>query len=392
MRAWVRGLVAIAALAATACDKVALLAPTGATITLAAAATIVPSGASTQLTAFVIESSGTPVQNGTTVRFITDIGTVTPTETQTQNGVAIATFNAGTGSGVATVRALSGGAANLATGATNVVTITVGSAAVTTVSVRAAPSSVPASGATVSVTASVVATGNRPLGNVPVTFSSTTGTLSAASATTDANGEAAVQLTTNRESIVTAAVGGIQGTVTVTVAATAGVTLAATGAAAGSPSSVTVTPTAGTSSRVVLAWGDGASSDLGLVSAATIATHVYANPGVYTISAAATDGAQTFTTAVAVTVTPRPGPTITVAPATAAVGANFVFTVTPNAANGIRSVQVDFGDTETADLGVITSAATVSHQYTSSGPKTVRVTQTDANGNSTSAVVIVTVT
>ncbi|MEQ1572709.1 MAG: Ig-like domain-containing protein [Vicinamibacterales bacterium] len=388
--------VAAAALAAAACDKVPLLAPTGSTITLTASSTIVPSGGSTQLTAFVNESSGTPVQNGTSVRFVTDIGTVAPAEAHTQNGMATATFNAGGGSGVATIRALSGAAANPATEGTNAVTITVGSAAVDTVTVRASPSVVPASGGTVSVTASVVGTGNRPLVSVPVTFSSTNGTLSVASAVTDADGHATVQLTTNRESVVTAAVSGKQGTVTVTVGATAGVSLTATGAAAGLPSSVVVTPTAGTSSRVILTWGDGSSSDLGLVSAVTTATHVYSNSGAYTITATATDGGQTFTTSTVVTVAARPSVTIAVASPAGGSGpaatTTFQFTVTPNAANGVRSVKVDFGDGSTAlDLGAITTAASVTHKFTA-GTYTVRATQTDNNNADTTAVVAVTAT
>ncbi len=388
--------IATAALAAAACDKVPLLAPTGSTITLAASSTFVPSGGSTQLTAFVNESSGTPVQNGTTVRFVTDIGTVAPAEAQTQNGVATATFNAGSASGVATIRALSGAAANPATEGTNAVTIAVGSAAVDTVTVRASPSVVPAGGGTVSVTASVAGTGNRPLASVPVTFSSTNGTLSAPSAVTDANGHATVQLTTNRESVVTAAVSGKQGTVTVTVGATAGVTLTATGAAAGLASSVVVTPTAGTSSRVVLTWGDGTSSDLGLVSAISTATHVYSNPGTYTIGATATDGTQTFTTSAIVTVAARPSVTIAVTSPAGGSGpaatTTFQFTVTPNAANGVRNVKVDFGDGSTAlDLGAITTAASVTHQF-AAGTYTVRATQTDSNNADTTAVVAVTAT
>ena len=102
-------LVVVVALLA-ACDKVPLLAPANSTITLSANATIIPTGGTVGLTAFVTESSGTPVQNGTTVRFTTTLGTVTPTEAQTTNGIAVATFQAGTASGVAEVHAISGGA------------------------------------------------------------------------------------------------------------------------------------------------------------------------------------------------------------------------------------------------------------------------------------------
>lgn len=396
-------LAAVVALAAASCDKVPLLAPTGATIVLSTSSIVLPTGGTATLTAFVSEAGaaaeqgGTPVQNGTTVRFITDIGEVSPASTEAHHGIATATFT-GSASGVATVRALSGSAANPATGGTNAETITIGAAAVDAVAVREAPSSVPASGGTVSVTASVTATSNRPLSGISVAFSSANGTLSAASATTDANGQATVQLTTNRESVVTAAVGGKQGTVNVTLGATASVSLLTGGGTvlAGSAASVTVTPTAGTSSRVVLTWGDGsAASDLGLVSAATAATHVYANPGTFTIGATATDSGQVFTTSIAITTGPRLGPTITAAPATAkltAGAADFVFTIVPNVTNGVRNLQLDFGDGETVDLGATTATTSISHRYLTIGSKVARVTQTDASGNSSSAVVIVTVT
>jgi phosphohistidine swiveling domain-containing protein len=69
--------------------------------------------------------------NGTTVRFTTTLGSVQPVETQTINGLAVATFQAGNLSGVADVRAVSSGPTG--TGAattTNLVQITIGAAAI----------------------------------------------------------------------------------------------------------------------------------------------------------------------------------------------------------------------------------------------------------------------
>src|SRR5262245_14622294 len=161
----------VLAMLMAACDKVPLMAPTGSAITLSANASTVPTNGTVGLTAFVSESSGTPVQNGTTVRFTTTLGTVTPSETQTSNGVAVATFNAGANSGIATIHAISGGAGGgsgstsggTGTGATtttttaaNVVTITVGVAAVKTIAVNASPTSVGPNGGSVAVTASVL--------------------------------------------------------------------------------------------------------------------------------------------------------------------------------------------------------------------------------------------
>src|ERR1700752_1733863 len=72
-----------AALVAVACDKVPLLAPTASTITVTASTRVLAVGGSTEVQAFVIESSGTPVQNGTTVRFTATLGTLIPIESQT---------------------------------------------------------------------------------------------------------------------------------------------------------------------------------------------------------------------------------------------------------------------------------------------------------------------
>jgi hypothetical protein len=200
------------AVAAAGCDTAQLLAPTGSTVTLTAASVVVPTGGTTQVTAFVYESSGTPVQNGTTVRFTTNLGRVDPVESQTRNGYAVATFSAGDVSGIADVSAWSG-AAGGATGegegasATNVVQISVGSAAVETVILGANPGSLPATGGTVELTATVLGANGREMSNVFVTFASTEGQLGSTRVATDAVGQARTTLTTTQTAKVTASAG-----------------------------------------------------------------------------------------------------------------------------------------------------------------------------------------
>src|SRR5689334_7473994 len=189
----------LAMLVAISCDRVPLLAPTNSTVTLDAGSRVVESGGSTSLSATVIEQAGTPVQNGTTVRFTTTLGRVEPVEAQTRNGIATTTFFAGDDSGVAEVRATSGGAGGSSTtsggtgttpGTTtstnsNVVQIAVGAGAVDTVTVSTNPSTVSRTrNNEVSVTATVVGTGGRLLSGVPVSFSANRGTFSANSAVT----------------------------------------------------------------------------------------------------------------------------------------------------------------------------------------------------------------
>lgn len=96
--------VAASVLGLAGCEQAQLLAPTGATITVSAPTRVLPTGGSTQITAFVVEQGGTPVHNGTTVRFTTTLGQVDPVETQTRNGTAVTTFLAGNNSGIAEIR------------------------------------------------------------------------------------------------------------------------------------------------------------------------------------------------------------------------------------------------------------------------------------------------
>src|SRR5436190_4372963 len=89
------GMAIAGALAAAACDRVPLTAPTNSTITVTAPNRVLPLGGSTEVTAFVAEQSGTPVQNGTVVRFTATLGTLTPVEVETRNGLAVTMFQAG---------------------------------------------------------------------------------------------------------------------------------------------------------------------------------------------------------------------------------------------------------------------------------------------------------
>ena len=124
----------VTTLVAVGCDKVPLTAPASSTITLSAPTRTLPTGGSTQLSAIVMEPAGTPVQDGTSVRFQTNLGRLEPADAHTRGGVATTTFFAGDVSGAAEVKALSGPAGSATTGAnataTNAVTILIGNAAV----------------------------------------------------------------------------------------------------------------------------------------------------------------------------------------------------------------------------------------------------------------------
>src|ERR1700704_4149740 len=73
----------VSALLTAACQKVPLLAPSGSTITLLASVNVLPINGSTDVIAQVIEASGTPPQHGTRVTFTTTLGTIQPSEADT---------------------------------------------------------------------------------------------------------------------------------------------------------------------------------------------------------------------------------------------------------------------------------------------------------------------
>ena len=403
-----RALMMAAAVLTVACDKVQLLAPTSSTITMSASTRVLPSAGSIEITAFVMEQSGTPVQNGTTVRFSTTLGRVDPIEAQTRNGLALTTFFAGDNSGVAEVRATSGTATG-GTDKTNVVQITIGAAAVNTVTIRANPGSIGPGGGSVELIATVVAENGRALSGVGVTFNADQGTLSASTETTGASGEARVTLTTSQQTVVSATAGvKTSGTVTITVRSGPIVSVTCTPASGtgncaavqASTSSNTATvlftitkPTGSSTLRTAtIAFGDDSSQSLGnLAGGSATSTHTYSGPSgstarAYTVTVQATDingeASAASTTVIITPLTPVTPPTpinviLAAEKATATtIGQRWTFTATATGGGdggtgnaAIESYTWDFGVDGGDD--VTTSGNTTAHIY---------VTKTNAEG------------
>jgi len=183
-----------------ACNRVPLLAPSGSSITLTSATSVLAINGTATVTAQVLENAGTPPQAGTHVIFTTSLGTVQPSEATTDSGGrASATFTS-TSSGTATITAVSGGAS--VSGA-NGLKILVGTAAAQKVAVSATPATIPSAGGSSTISAVVFDVNGSFLAGVPVTFSSTAGTLSDSIVTTDAGGAARSILTTSVAATVT---------------------------------------------------------------------------------------------------------------------------------------------------------------------------------------------
>jgi Bacterial Ig-like domain (group 1)/PKD domain len=123
------------------------------------------------------------------------------------------------------------------------------------------------------------------------------------------------------------------------------------------------------------------------------------------------DGRVTLTTSAAATVTARAGAaqaatvdvsvgavaavTITASTNTPTVDqpVTFVITVTPPSQGGspIESVEIDFGDGDSADLGAVSGQTSAAHTYAEDGDRTVRVTVTDTANQTTSQAIVISV-
>jgi hypothetical protein len=381
LKVWV--LTACLTILATACDKVPLLAPQSSTITLSTNSSVVQANGTADIRATVLEQSGTPVQNGTTVTFTTNLGSLSATEARTTNGVAVVQFIGNGQSGTAQIRAISGGATT-----EDALELRVGAGAAERVNVNANPSSVPSSGGTTRVTAMVSDASGNPLGGIPVTFATTAGTFSATVVNTDATGTATTTLTTNRESSVTATAGGTTSTAAVigtTARPTASISLTGT-ATEGAVTTLSVTVEAGTNGgaieNVVVAYGDGTSDNLGSATGTFSVQHIYRNSGSYTptVTVQDTSGSST-TSSAAIVVQP-----LIVSVSASRTASTVTFTANVPEGVSVASTTWNFGDGTSAT----TSSSTVSHTY-ASGTYTARATVRTSTNDSASGSTVVTI-
>ena len=411
-----------------ACERVPLLAPSGSTLTLTSPTTALPVNGTAPIGVQVIEPSGTPPHSGTHVTFTTTLGTLFPTEAETDSsGQAIVQFRAGSASGTATISAISGGAS---VGATGTLKILVGTAAVGKVVINASPSLVPSLGGSSTISTQVYDVNGNVLAAAPVSFSTTAGVLSSTLAVTDANGAAQVVLSTSTQAVVTASVGstappatggggtGGGGTATPTPSATGTASASVTVGVAGSPT-LTITPPATISAgvpagftfviaaaannpspvrQVTVKWGDSSpEQSLGAITGSTAVSHVYASPGNYIIVATVTDSfGNVVNVSTSVSVNPKPQPTVSLTlnttNPTAGTDVAFTASIAPaaNSNTVIQSASVDFGDGTKTELGAVTGTAiSLHHSYQAGGTYTVTVSATDSNGGVGTAVTTV---
>lgn len=381
-------------LSGAACNKMPLVAPSGTSITLVASTNTLPVNGSTDITAVLIEGgqtnnsgnnggttvtpgAGTPVQNGTHVTFTTSLGRIEPGEAQTNNGKAVAKLTGDGRSGTATITAISGAASKT-------MTVAIGAAGASRIAVTANPQSLPAAGGTASIIASVQdAQGNGLLG-VPVSFSTTAGTLSQTTVVSDDGGNAITQLTTNAAATVTASSGGasaaLSGTVAITLKSKISVTLTAptTAVTVSVPATFTVgvTSTGGGTplvNNVVVDFGDGTTpASLGQISGPTPVGHLYGKSGSLTIKITATDPDGQTTSISSPVVVAQLSAVAVANPTTTTLGNPIVFTVTTTVGALIDHYVWDFGE---GDPPLPPTPSNVqNHVYLTKGGHTASVT------------------
>jgi hypothetical protein len=371
-------------------------------MTLIAETNILPVNGETDIIAVILEGGiaasgtgttvtngvGTPVHNGTLVTFTTTLGRIEPVEARTSAGRATVRLIADGRSGTAKITAFSGAASNT-------LDVDIGAAGATHVAVTANPQSLPYTGGQTTISARVEDQQGNGLVGVPVSFSTTKGTLSNTTVLTNEQGFALTTLSTTAEATVTASTGGsataLNGTVLVTLTAAASISITPPASAMlGVASTFTLTPgTTGVITNVTVNFGDGsAPQPLGHLTSATAVQHRFRHTGDVLVTVSATDAEGTPTTvSTIVSVSPLTITGVTALPSSTTapkVGETVTFSVTPAAGAAVDQYAWDFGDGVTAS----TQSSVITHVYASAGSKiaTVKVYPAGADEATTSLV------
>jgi hypothetical protein len=197
-------LLAIAAFGAAGCEQAVQTAPTSSVLTITANGAGVDLNGAVPIVATLVTQAGKAVTDGTLVAFTTTLGRMEPPEARVTNGRATVQLLGGAVSGIATVSATSGGVLS------NSLEVRVGA-----VPTRVALNATIGSYGTSTLVATVYDARGVALPGVPVTFTTTAGSLASAIVYSDAQGQATTTIYCQSEATVTATASGVQSNIIV---------------------------------------------------------------------------------------------------------------------------------------------------------------------------------
>lgn len=375
----IQTLAAIAVLAMIGCSQ-APTAPTNGRMVVSASAESVAAGVPVTITATVRDEAGKPVE-GISVRFTGSLGTFSPEDGFTAANGAVSSQFTATGSGFATITALSG---NLRSD--NSVVVRVGDVAVERLTLRAEPGGLPASGGVATIVASVLDSAGAGMPNVSVRFSADRGQLSHSTATTNGAGEARVSVTATSTARITANTANRMAELTLPVAQPPSVSVTCGAPGVGVAVVCAVSILASSDVRTVTVnWGDGSPEEVfaGFINRAL--SHTFWQPHYVTVTVRATDQAGltgTGTASLTVVPTTTTGFALTTGSARGIIEELIAYVVTPpnRPAVPVANVTVDLGNGDVRNLGAITGQANLVTKYYSTGRYTATATMVDQAG------------
>ncbi|WP_321944020.1 Ig-like domain-containing protein [Paraburkholderia tropica] len=355
------------------------------TLTASPASITANGSAASTLTATLKDANGNALGAGLTVTWTTTAGTLAATTSTTgSNGQATVVLTSSTTAQTVTVGASAVAGSNTAT-----VAFVADTTTATVSSLVASPSSITANGtATSTLTATLKdANGNALGAGLTVTWSTTSGTLSASSSTTDSGGQATVTLTSSTTAgTATVSAVAVAGSKTASVTFVADTSTATVSTLTASPTSITANGRTTSTLTATLKDANGNALGAGLsvtwsTTAGTLSatSSVTNSSGVATVTLTSVTKAQTATVTAQATAGSKTASVAFVGDVSQATIVSLTASATSATADGTSAVT--FTATVEDEYGNLVSGATVSWNA-SLGTLSSTSTTTDSNGQS----------
>jgi hypothetical protein len=280
-----------------------ITAPTNGVISIQSDASFLAANATTVITVHVKNMDGSAAAEGTEVALTATGGELDQRKLRTRNGQATVMYRAAA-AGMVRITAVSGSvSAELS--------LRVGSATPSNLALASSAALLSPGGGEAEIVATVTSSNGAPVAGAPVTFSTTSGSVSPTEVVTNERGEARTTLRTTTSATVQASVLGysstaavrVKPTMTIDVSVNPGSPTAGQAATATSSVSADGGPATG---RLVFTFGDGQVRDVGTITGSGSISYTWATQGGYNLSAQFTDADGTSRATIRVTVQPAP--------------------------------------------------------------------------------------